>query len=574
MQGEDAAPVQCQLVALAGRARQELGGGEIGAGAPCVIAQVVDRLAQFRQRRRDRAPALADDAGHQFGAVALEEVGRMFEDRRALCGRATVPGGGSMTGTVERPVEVLGPGLDDGADPAAMVARVEDRLGHTLLLDPADDGCGVPGLAHRGVEVVAQGHERRRMGQVDPARVAPHRQIKIRRQRDARMRLLRQLGEARHRVGDDLVDRLLVVDDAVDKRGVGAVFEQSPHQIGEQLLMTADRRVDAAWPAEMVGSNDFVVERFAHAVQALEFPVAAVAGKLDDGRDGVRVVGRELRVEDAAAIEQTAGTGEIGDVGRGLAGPHRIAVEPALLAALHFAVPIGALDEPDHQPPPAAPGEVGEPFDQRQSALLIGLDREAEPVPPRELRGERQRFDQVERQVEPVGLLGVDRKADAGLARLAGERQQWRSHLGEHALALRHLVARVQCRQFDRDAGRFLDRAAGRGTADRDDRVFVGGEIAGGVGGGVRRFAQHVVGMTIARGLGRAGAVERFLDRAAHDELAREDAHRRGHRLAHDRLARARGKAAQCGAQIVRRGIGAHQPPGQHQRPGRRIDKD
>ena len=195
-------------------------------------------------------------------------------------------------------------------------------------------------------------------------------------------------------------------------------------------------------------------------MQALKLAIAALAGEFEDRRHGVRVVGRELRIEGRAAIEQAPGAGEIGDIGRDLAGVDRIAVEPALLAALDLAVPIGALDQAHHQPPPAAPGEIGEPVDHRQGALLIGLDGEAEPVPAGEVRGERQRLDEIERQIEAVGLLGVDGEADAGVARPARQRQQARRQLGQNALALRHLVARMQGRELDRDAGRLGDRPA------------------------------------------------------------------------------------------------------------------
>ncbi len=60
---------------------------------------------------------------------------------------------------------------------------------------------------------------------------------------------------------------------------------------------------------------------------------------------------------------------------------------------------------------------------------------------------------------------------------------------------------------------------------------------------------------------------------AAHDELPAEDAHRRGHRLAHHRLARARDEAAQHAAQIARRGLGLDDAPGEHERPGRGVDE-
>ena len=55
---------------------------------------------------------------------------------------------------------------------------------------------------------------------------------------------LQNLGD---RIGDDCCDRRFVVGETVDKRGVGAVFQQPPHQISQQFLVAADRRVDAGW---------------------------------------------------------------------------------------------------------------------------------------------------------------------------------------------------------------------------------------------------------------------------------------------------------------------------------------
>ena len=65
------------------------------------------------------------------------------------------------------------------------------------------------------------------------------------------MRLGSQAPRPRDRIGDDLLDRRFLVDDAVDEGGVGAVLEQAPHQIGEQVLVAADRRIDAAGQAEL-----------------------------------------------------------------------------------------------------------------------------------------------------------------------------------------------------------------------------------------------------------------------------------------------------------------------------------
>ena len=117
-----------------------------------------------------------------------------------------------------------------------------------------------------------------------------------------------------------------------------------------------------------------------------------VAGHLEDGRDGQRVVGGELRIEARPRGEQALGAGEIGLVGRGLAGEHRIVGEAALLRALDLGVPIGALDQAHHHPPVERAGELADPVDDRRGALLVGLHGEAEAVPAGERRiGERPR---------------------------------------------------------------------------------------------------------------------------------------------------------------------------------------
>ena len=182
--------------------------------------------------------------------------------------------------------------------------------------------------------------------------------------------LIDMLAHARHRIGDQLVDRRRLVDDAVDERGVGAVLQQPPHQIGQQILVAADRRIDArgACPACPAPTTS-LVERLAHAVQALELEVAAVARHLQHGRERVGVVGRELRIEGArGSASSLLRAGEIGDIGRGLAREHGIARQAALLAPLDLAVPIGALDQPHHQPPlvPRAPCRRSQSISGRQ----------------------------------------------------------------------------------------------------------------------------------------------------------------------------------------------------------------
>ena len=222
------------------------------------------------------------------------------------------------------------------------------------------------------------------------------------------------------------------------KRGIGAVFEQAPDEIGEQLLVASDRRVDPHRRARIADRvlelGQLLVQRLAHAVQALELERPALRQRLHLA-DGVRIVGRERRVDDVAGVEQRLRAGEIGDVGRDLAREHRIIGQARDLRRLDLGVPVSALDQTDHQLAAMRPGGLGDPFAQRHSALLIGLDRDPEPAPDRPL-GEQlvvgeQRLEHVELQLEPVGLLGIDGEMDVGLGSLERELAHDRQHRGD-----------------------------------------------------------------------------------------------------------------------------------------------
>ena len=105
-------------------------------------------------------------------------------------------------------------------------------------------------------------------------------------------------------------------------------------------------------------------------------------------------------------------------------------------------------------------GERIKPVDDGKRALAIGLDDDAEPVPARKFGVRDRRLDDVERQVQPGGFLGVDVEADAGAGGKPRQLAQAGHQFGHDAGALGLLIARVQRRQLDRDARIVLDRAA------------------------------------------------------------------------------------------------------------------
>ena len=130
----------------------------------------------------------------------------------------------------------------------------------------------------------------------------------------------------------------------------------------------------------------------------------------------------------------------------------------------------------------------------------------------------------------------------------------------------------MERRELDRQAGPFIDAAPRRGGADRLQRRFIGGEIALGVLGGRRRFAEHVVGIAVAARLQPPRVGERGFDRLAADELLAEHPHRDVDAGADHRRAGARDEPGQRRRQALFVGRG-DELAGDQQPPGRGVDE-
>ncbi len=338
--------------------------------------------------------------------------------------------------------------------------------------------------------------------------------------------------------------------------------------------MAADRRVDAAGDVEPVRAEHLVVERFAHAVQALELVVrdAGVACHLAHRCQRQRVVGGELRVGHVGGGQQPARAGLIADVAVDLAREHRIAGLALHLGALDLAVPVGPLDQANGQPPPAAPREIDQPVDDPRRALLVGLHDHAEAVPVRQCRIGGEAPGDVERQIEPLALLGVDGEPHAVPAGQHAQFAHARQQFGQYPLALGAAIARVQRRQLHRDAGPgFRSERTGDG-ADLGDRCLVGGEVGIGLGGGDGGFAEHVEREAIAALPSLAGVGQCLADGLPGDELLAEQAHRQVDTLADHRLAAARDQLREAVAELLV-AVGRYQAARDHQPPGCRVDE-
>ena len=429
----------------------------------------------------------------------------------------------------------------------------------------------------RGIRQHDRGKRRqvRLVAEVKAGRVEAGGGEQVARQRYPPMRRTHRLRprDLRHGVGHQLRHRHRRVLDAVHEGRIGAVLQQAADQVGQQRFVRADGGVDAARPVQPVVADDLLIQRLAHAVQALELVLAGGergARHAVHGGDGVSVVGRELREHRVRRGQQLAGAGQVGDVRLDLAGEHGEAFQPVHLGALDLAIPVGALHQAHHEPVATAAGEVDDPVQNVWRAFLVGLDDEADAVPAGERLVQAQRLQQVERQVEPVGFLGVDVQADVVVPREQGQGMQARQEFGDHALALQAGVARVQRGQLDGDAGTAVDAAAVGRAADGVDRPLVFAVVASGVLRRRGRLAQHVVGVAEAALLEPPRVLQRLADVLPGNELLAHHAHRHVHPAADHRLAAARDDAGERRAQAgFARGAG--QLAGDDQAPGRGV---
>ena len=134
----------------------------------------------------------------------------------------------------------------------------------------------------------------------------------------------------------------------------------------------------AAWGSS---ASSAVVERLAHAVQALELETVYATRFFDDAGDSQRIMGGELRKQARPRREQPLHAGHVAEISHGLAGEHRIIRKPALLRAFDFGVPVRALHQTHRQPPPRGFCGLLDPIDHRRRTFLIGLHGEAKSRP-------------------------------------------------------------------------------------------------------------------------------------------------------------------------------------------------
>ncbi len=406
--GEHAAAVQRQLVQFAGGTRQTLGRRELGARSNRVIAAEVHGLANLRDGVRYALARLTHQEFMKIRAARFEQVGRLVEQARARlaphcrfhAGCAAAPASKAFT-------------ISSGT--ASRVLPTTSRRSAGLVTGCVAPGSNTPltmgpavGLAGRRADISL-----RSVSICGGLPKSTPRELRRSAYRASgygqpRMRIGLQAFDLRYGIADDLGDGHLLIHEAIHEGSIGAVFEQSPHQVGQQILVLAHGRVNAH-PREFRDlPRRLGIQKPPHAVQPLKFIVGAGRRQLEHRCDAVCVVRRELRIYHIGVAEQLPHARQIGHIRGDLARVHRIAVETALLRALDFRVPISAFHQAHGHAPAIVAGGRRHPVDDVQGTLAVGLHRQpqARPMACRGILG--QRLDHVQGQIQPVRFLGID----------------------------------------------------------------------------------------------------------------------------------------------------------------------
>ena len=204
-----------------------------------------------------------------------------------------------------------------------------------------------------------------------------------------------------------------------------------------------------------------------------------------------------MRIDAVAHVEQHLGAGHVADVRVHLAGEDREILDAKLLGELDFGVPVGTLHEAHHDLAVKSLGKTVEVAKDLRRALAVRLHDHAEPVPALEAFVAQNGLDNVERQVEPVLLFGIDVETDLCLGGHACQFETARHNLLGYRLAVGRLIAGRERGKLDGNA-RIVTDVAPRCITDSFDGVGVAGKKGLRVGVGSGRLTQHVVGIRVA----------------------------------------------------------------------------
>ena len=190
----------------------------------------------------------------------------------------------------------------------------------------AGEHCRSPLPVAQGIKPFEQWFAYQGIGKIDASGVRAIGE-QFARQGDGRVAIRIERRKVGNRIGRQLANRHFGIGHAIDETGIGTVFEQATHEIGQQILVLPDRGVYANRSAPVaLQPAEFGVNVLSHAMKTLKLVIVAAvfSGQSLDRADSVGVMGREGGADAILRVKQSLGAGEIGYVGPQLAREYRV----------------------------------------------------------------------------------------------------------------------------------------------------------------------------------------------------------------------------------------------------------
>ena len=207
-------------------------------------------------------PGFAHDQAHQRVHLRFEQVGGAGEAVGALADGRRLPDRRGGNGVRDRRAHLLRRCLDHRADHVAQIGRIAHVARRAVAGKLAARRFEHRRRAPRIVRAREQRRRQRRqpmlVRQVEAHRIEAFVAVQLARQRDLRVRRAERRELATLRRSGSCTSSLTGIDvigDAIHERRVRAVLEQAAHEIREQRLVRADRRIHATRPVQLVAAR-------------------------------------------------------------------------------------------------------------------------------------------------------------------------------------------------------------------------------------------------------------------------------------------------------------------------------
>ena len=187
-----------------------------------------------------------------------------------------------------------------------------------------------------------------------------------------------------HRIFHKCIRRRIWVHDPVDKRAVCTILQEPSDEIGQQIRVRTDRRVHRN--AGLLLPQDMIIERLPHPMQALQLKRRAIlTGHLHHRGDTLRVMGGQHGVEMPGLAQEFLRANHKAQIRRALARVDRKTSKALLLRVFDLTIPIGAFHQAHLEAAFMRRRQICQMVNKRAGAGLIGLHRDAKPLPSAQL---------------------------------------------------------------------------------------------------------------------------------------------------------------------------------------------